>query len=69
MKITTYEKKNYVLNDKKNLLILSKIKEVEKNKLNEKDKEIVRLIRTQLKQDWQTPLVNYLNKLLRKYKK
>lgn len=68
MKITTYEKKNYILNDKKNLQILGKIKEVEKIRLNKKDKEAIKLIRTQLKKDWQTPLIKYLNKLLKKYK-
>ena len=67
--ITKLEKKQYVLKDKKNLMILVKIKELEKNKLNKKDKEIVKLIRTQLKKDWQSPLIRYLNKLLKKYKK
>ncbi len=68
MKLTEYEKRNYILNDKNNLKILSIIKELEKNNLNKKDKEILKLSRTQLKKDWQTPLLNYLNKLLRKYK-
>lgn len=69
MKITNYEKKNYVLGDKKNLKILLIIKELEKEKLKKKDKEILKLARTQLKKDWQTPLINYLNKLIKKYKK
>lgn len=69
MKITNYEKKNYVLNDKNNLKILVIIKELEKEKLNERGREILKLLRTQLKKDWQTPLINYLNKLLKKYKK
>jgi len=66
---TEYEKKNYLLPEKKDLLILTKIKKLEKNKLLRKDKEIIKLIRTQLLKDWRTPLVNYLNKLLKKYKK
>lgn len=67
-KLTKYEKKNYILVNKKSQTILTKIKELEKPKLNTKDKKIVKLIRTQLKRDWETPLITYLNKLLRKYK-
>lgn len=69
MKITNYEKKNYVLNSEENLKILSIIKKLEKRGLNKKDKEILKLSRTQLKKDWQTPLITYLNKLTKKYKK
>jgi len=54
---------------KKDFIILSKIKELEKKKLNSKEKEAVRLMRTQLKEDWRSPLISYLNKLLSKYKK
>jgi len=68
MKITRYERKNYVLNDKKNISILSIIKKLESYNLNKQDKETIKLSRTQLKRDWQTPLINHLNKLLRKYK-
>ena len=66
MNITKFEKKNYVLKEKKDLVILSKIKELEKKKLNKRDEEIIKLIRTQLKRDWRTPLIVYLNKLLKK---
>lgn len=65
MKLISYEKKNYVLKDKKDFEILKKIKLIEKNRLNKKDKEIIKLIRTQLKDDWRTPLIKYLNKMLR----
>jgi hypothetical protein len=67
--LTAYEKKNYVMKTKKDFIILSKIKELEKKKLNSKEKEAVRLMRTQLKEDWRSPLISYLNKLLSKYKK
>ncbi len=60
MKITRSEKRNYVLKDKKDLIILSKIKELEKKKLDKRDKEILKLIRTQLKSEWRNPLINYL---------
>ena len=69
MKISNFEKKNYVLKDKKDLIILSKIKELEKKNIDKKDKEILKLARTQLKLDWRTPIINYLNKLIKKYKK
>ncbi len=69
LKLTKYEKKNYILANKKSQTILTKVKELEKYKLNAKDKEIIKLIRTQLKRDWETPLITYLDKLLRKYKK
>lgn len=68
MKITKYEKKNYVLKDKKDLVILLKIKGLEKKRLKNDDKEAVKLIKTQLKDDWRTPLIAYLNKLIKKYK-
>ena len=66
MEPTSTEKRKYVLNDKDDLIILSKIKELEKRKLTEKDKEIIKIIRTQLEKEWRKPLINYLNKLLRK---
>jgi len=66
MKITNYERKNYILKDKKGLKILSLIKKIEKYKLNKKDKEIIRMARTQLKRNWETPLINYLTKFLDK---
>lgn len=69
IKLTKYEKENYLLKDKRDLIILLKIKNLEKRRLNKADKEIINLIRTQLKKDWRSPLVSYLNKLAVKYKK
>lgn len=68
-KLTSYEKRNYVMKEKKDFIILNKIKELETKKLTSEDKKVVSLIRTQLKDDWRTPLINYLNRLLVKYKK
>lgn len=68
LNLTEYEKENYLLKDKKDLIILSKIKELEKKQLNNKQKEILKLIKTQLKDDWRTPLIKYLNKILREVK-
>ncbi len=67
--ITKYEKNNYVFNEPRDYKILIKIKELERKKLTKSDKEIVKLIRTQLKDDWRADLINYLNKLSTKYKK
>ena len=59
----------YLLKEKKDIVILSKIKLLEKNNLDNKDKIVIKLIRAQLKNDWRTPLINFLNKLIMKYKK
>ena len=69
MKLTSYEKRNYVLNDKEDLVILEKIKLLEKKKLDSKDRDIVKLIRTQLKKNWRLPLIKCLDKMMVKYKK
>jgi len=46
MKISEYEKKNYVLGEKDNLVILSRINKLEKLKLKRGDKKVVKLIKT-----------------------
>ena len=67
MKLTEHEKNNYVMKDKKDFAILSKIKKLEKGKLSKNDNEIVKLIKTQLKKNWRTPLIRHLDKMLKKY--
>lgn len=69
MKLTAYEKRNYVLSDKKDFIILAKIKEVKNHKLSRNDKEMINLIRSQLKKNWRLPLIKYLDKLILNYKK
>jgi len=69
MKITNYEKKNYVFKEKRDYEILAKIKQLERKKLDKNDKLIIKLIRTQLKGDWRADLIKELNKLIEKYKK
>lgn len=68
MKIRPEDKKKYVLNDDLDLVILEKIYDIEKRKLTQADKQIVGLIRTQLKKEWRKPLIKYLDKLDKKYK-
>ncbi|MBI4121273.1 MAG: hypothetical protein HY457_03390 [Parcubacteria group bacterium] len=66
-KVTQKDKKRYVLTEKEDYIILEKIYELEKSKLSSEDKELVTLIRTQLERGWRTPLVTFLDKLLKKY--
>ena len=68
MKITPYEKRNYVLKEKEDFIILEKVKLLEKKKLWPLDKEIVNLIKTQLKKNWRKPLIKHLDKLIKKSK-
>lgn len=63
MEITSYEKKHYVLKDKKDFAILSIIKKLENNKLTKGEKGLVKLARTQLKRDWRAPLVAFLKNM------
>ena len=68
MKIKLQDKKKYILADKEDFLILEKIYKLEQKKLSPEDKKLVKFLRTQLEEDWRTPLINFLDKLLKKYK-
>lgn len=63
------EMKSYVLLTDKDVSILKICKDLEKLKLSKEDKALVKLIKTQLEEDWRKPLINRLDLLLRKYKK
>jgi hypothetical protein len=67
-KVKPADKKRYLLPDKKDLEILQKIYSVEAEKLSAQDRELVKLIRTQLLREWRPPLIKTLDKLLDKYK-
>jgi hypothetical protein len=67
-KITTREKKKYLLPTDRDLEILAKCKLLEKSDLTDNDRVFVKFIKTQLEEDWRTPLLKMLNKLLKKYK-
>ncbi len=60
--------KKYLLPEKRDLEILSKCKELEKTKLSKEDKLLVKFIKTQLEADWRAPLLEELDKLIKKYK-
>jgi len=66
-KITSKDKKRYVLGEERDCLILEKIYRLEKHPLSLEDKKTTNLIRTQLEKDWRAPLLQALNRLLRKY--
>ena len=68
-KATKKEKAKYVLSIDKDFEILDKCKKLLKQKISKTDKEIIHLIKTQLEDEWRSPLIDYLNKLLKKYKK
>jgi len=67
--LTKQEKRKYVLADKQDYEILAKIHQLEKLSLSTEDKEFINFIRTQLEKDWRTPILEILNKLLKKYQK
>lgn len=65
--ITEQEEKEYLLPNEEDYKILSIIKSLENKNLSDHDKEIVKLIKTQLKDDWRTPLIERLEQLTEKY--
>ena len=67
MKVSKVDQRRYVLSDQKNLAILQMIYQLEEHQLSKEDKKLILFIRTQLKRDWQTPVIVFLNKLLKKY--
>lgn len=67
LKVTTAERRRYVLSKKADLVILAKCKNLERMKLANHDRIFVKLIKAQLKRDWRTPLLKSLNSILKKY--
>ncbi|MFA4831572.1 MAG: hypothetical protein WC862_04080 [Patescibacteria group bacterium] len=57
-------KKKYLLPTKRDREILEKCEMLEKNKLSKQDKFTVKLVKSQLEDDWRAPLLRVLNKLL-----
>ncbi len=68
-KISPTEKKKYVLPTSQDLEILKSCKKLEKFKLSGEDKILVKIIKTQLENNWRIHLIKTLNKILKKYKK
>ena len=67
MKVSKVDQRRYVLSDQKNLAILQMIYQLEEHQFSKEDKKLILFIRTQLKRDWQTSVIVFLNKLLKKY--
>lgn len=68
-KITSDERRKYVLSTDEDYEILNKIHQLERKELSAEDKRIVKFIRTQLQQDWRSPVIKLLDKISKKYKK
>lgn len=69
LKITSSEKKKYVLSKDADYEILDKCKRLEKLKLTKEEKFLVKLIKTQLEKDWRKPLLKMLKQYFKKYKR
>ena len=63
---TAFERKKYVLATQKDIEILGKCKELEKRRLTKEERILVKLVKTQLEEDWRTPLRKAVDKLLKK---
>lgn len=69
IKITSADRKRYPLPDKSDLEILRKIKYLEKMKITKSEKDLLKLIRSQLLDNWRKPLIVILNKMIKKYRR
>ncbi len=67
MEISPEERKKYVLKTEKDIEILEKIKKAEKiPDLTAKEKEILEFLKTQLGEEWRTPIIIFLEKLVKR---
>lgn len=65
--ITKEEEKEFLLPNGEDYEVLSIVKNLESKDLSDNDREIVTLIKTQLRADWREPLLAKLKGLLQKY--
>lgn len=68
IRLSAAEKNKYVLKYNEDYEILEKCKKLEKAKLIKQDKALVKLIKTQLEDDWRGYLIKDLDGLLKKYR-
>ncbi|MFA5076685.1 MAG: hypothetical protein WC480_04720 [Patescibacteria group bacterium] len=66
--ITSQDKKRYSMSTDADYQILDRIYRLEKRKLSPKDRELVKLVRTQLEHHWRAPILRFLNQLVKKYR-
>ena len=67
--LTKIEGKKYVMSIDQDYEILSKVKQLERLKINKEEKFLIKFIRTQLEHDWRKWLIKELDKILLKYKR
>ena len=65
--ITEDEEREFLLPNEEDYEILSGIKALEKKQLSPEDEEVIKLIKSQLQEDWRTPLLTKLRELVEKY--
>lgn len=65
--ITPEEEKEYLLPNDEDYQILFTIKMLESKNLEDQDKEIIDMMKTQLREDWRTSLLERLKQLTEKY--
>ncbi|KKU93148.1 MAG: hypothetical protein UY53_C0001G0043 [Parcubacteria group bacterium GW2011_GWA2_50_10] len=66
--VKSRDRKRYILSTDQDYQILDKIYKLERKKLSDKDKALVKLVRTQLEHHWRAPIIKFLNQLLKKYR-
>ena len=65
--VRSRDRERYILSTDQDYEILDRIYRLERKKLSERDKALVKLARTQLEHHWRTPILKFLNELLKKY--
>jgi len=65
--ISKRDREKYVLKEAIDEEILIKCKRLETTELNDQYKLLVKLIKTQLEDDWRTPLVKEIARVFKKY--
>ncbi|MDD5040706.1 MAG: hypothetical protein PHY34_06195 [Patescibacteria group bacterium] len=65
--ITKHDRKQYVLKTRQDEEILVTCKRLETMRLSKQDKRLVRFFKSQLLDDWRTPLKQEVKKLFKKY--
>ncbi len=66
-KVKSNDRKKYILSSDQDYEILGKVYKLESKKLSEKDRALVKLVRTQLEPHWRTPVLKFLEQLVKKY--
>jgi hypothetical protein len=67
-KIKPRDKKKYILAKKEDYRILEMAYRLEKCRLSKYDKMLAKFVKSQLEDDWRTPLVRFTKLLLTKYR-